>query len=374
MINTCISPNLSHWDRNKPRVVQADLRLLEMQRARTGAALGSVEMSQGKASVPVAASGHGPGGALPLWRLFGLNRRQICSKEGRGQRSGRSQPCSDLFGPLCFRGTSLASGCCTSQGSCQRLQQKRCEMDFLQPLQSKIWQRTRCLLWIATNPLGSLLCSYCTDFQKKKGKRYKKMERKLPARLLPCSWRRLGVLSWQGKTPALSTGCILTACELQAMSPSLPQTAKPFRARPGFWFLYGSTAGSLPTQKLLALHTAPTDGDPWSQGQAPGRCTVALHSSTRHEEGSSSIGRVPRDGGSILHKLGQSSCSCVSRDKTRLSVPKASPKHLGSPGCHCGRQARAAATHLSQQQAGHRDFVEFTPPRSAFDTQHCPAS
>lgn len=173
------------------------------------------------------------------------------------------------------------------------------------------------------------------------------------------------MLSWQGKTPALSTGCILTACELQAMSPSLPQTAKPFRARPGFWFLYGSTAGSLPTQKLLALHTAPTDGDPWSQGQAPGRCTVALHSSTRHEEGSSSIGRVPRDGGSILHKLGQSSCSCVSRDKTRLSVPKASPKHLGSPGCHCGRQARAAATRLSQQQAGHRDFVEFTPPRSA---------
>lgn len=199
MINTCISPNLSHWDRNKPRVVQADLRLLEMQRARTGAALGSVEMSQGKASVPVAASGHGPGGALPLWRLFGLNRRQICSKEGRGQRSGRSQPCSDLFGPLCFRGTSLASGCCTSQGSCQQLQQKRCEMDFLQPLQSKIWQRTRCLLWIATNPLGSLLCSYCTDFQKKKGKRYKKNGKKAPCQAAPVQLEEAGSAELAGE-------------------------------------------------------------------------------------------------------------------------------------------------------------------------------
>lgn len=63
-INTCISQSLSHGDRSKPRVVQADLRLLEMQIARAGAAQGSVETSQGKASVPVAASDHNPGGAL----------------------------------------------------------------------------------------------------------------------------------------------------------------------------------------------------------------------------------------------------------------------------------------------------------------------
>lgn len=45
-------------------MVEADLRLLEMQIARAGGAQGSVEMSQGKASGPVAVSGHGPRGAL----------------------------------------------------------------------------------------------------------------------------------------------------------------------------------------------------------------------------------------------------------------------------------------------------------------------
>lgn len=44
-INTCISQNLSHWDRSKPRVVEADLRLLEMQITCAGAAQGSVETS-----------------------------------------------------------------------------------------------------------------------------------------------------------------------------------------------------------------------------------------------------------------------------------------------------------------------------------------
>lgn len=64
VINTCISQNLSQWDRSKPRVVEADLRLLEMQIARAGGAHGSVEMSQEKVSVPVALSGHGPRGVL----------------------------------------------------------------------------------------------------------------------------------------------------------------------------------------------------------------------------------------------------------------------------------------------------------------------
>lgn len=100
---------------------------------------------------------------------------------------------------------------------------------------------------------------------------------------------------------------------------------------------------------------------------------AALHGSTRH--------RCMRAASIVSHgmeclfsvRLGQRGCRCVNRDKTRPSVPKASPKHLGSPDRHSGRQARAAATHLSQQQAVDSDLMESTPLRSAFDTQHSPA-
>lgn len=90
-------------DISKPQVVQADLKLLEMQIACAGAAQGCVETpSQGKASAPGAGSGHGPGGAGWLSRrLFRVNRKQICSKVGSKQRSGRSDLCSDCSG-LCL--------------------------------------------------------------------------------------------------------------------------------------------------------------------------------------------------------------------------------------------------------------------------------
>lgn len=87
-------------DISKPWVVQADLKLLEMEIACAGTAQGSMEKpSQGKASAPGAGSGHGPG-----WldrRLFRVNKKQICSKAGSEQRSSRSDLCSDCSG-LCL--------------------------------------------------------------------------------------------------------------------------------------------------------------------------------------------------------------------------------------------------------------------------------
>lgn len=71
-----------------------------MQIAHAGAAQGCMERpSQGKASAPGAGSGHGLGGAGWLGRrLFRVNNKQICSKAGSKQRSGRSDPCSDPSG------------------------------------------------------------------------------------------------------------------------------------------------------------------------------------------------------------------------------------------------------------------------------------
>lgn len=112
-------------------------------------------------------------------RLLGLNKRQICSKAGREQRSGRSQPCSDPFSPLFFQRDQPSQQCLHLAGLLPTAPAKPLENGFPPALpQRKIWQRTRRLLYIAANPLGSLLCSCCIDFQKKKGEEIKKKWKK----------------------------------------------------------------------------------------------------------------------------------------------------------------------------------------------------
>lgn len=126
--------------------------------------------------------------------------------------------------------------------------------------QHRIWQRTRHLLWKAANPLGSLLCSCCTGFQKKRGRDKKKWKKKNPCQAAPVQLEEAGSAELAGEDP--STGHWLKPVHSKAMTPSLPQ-ALPNPPEPGlawhqgfgFWFLHSCTAGSL-RNCLLTLHTA----------------------------------------------------------------------------------------------------------------------
>lgn len=165
----------------------------------------------------------------------------------------------------------------------------------------------------------------------------------MPARLLPCSWRRLGVLSWQGQTPALGTGCIPRSVRSKAVTPSLPSAAKPPEQGLAWQQVLGfHTAplqeGSSLRNCLLTLHTAflgekqlgsqlGHDGDFWSRGEGPWQ----MH----HEEGS--ICCVPWDGVSMLHKAGSERLQvCVQRQAQAVcaqSIPKTSDITVASrPG------------------------------------------
>lgn len=139
-----------------------------------------------------------------LWlgrRFSGLNKRQICSKEGREQRSGRSQPCSDLFfkeGPA----WPVAAALCKALANSLRRNVAKWISSSLSPAQDLAENKASSL--DSSNPPGIPAMLLLYRVPEKKGKRLKKSgEKKIPTRLLPCSWRRPGVLSWQGGHSAL---------------------------------------------------------------------------------------------------------------------------------------------------------------------------
>lgn len=136
----------------------------------------------GKATVPGAGSGHGPGQAGWLGRtLFRVNKRQICSKAGSEQRSGRSDPSSGLcLSTLLRHGNKPGQGLGHFTRLSPTAPAETLQNGFPPAFpQHKVWQRIRHLLQIAANPLGSPLRSCCTGFQKKKGRKKKKKEKKL---------------------------------------------------------------------------------------------------------------------------------------------------------------------------------------------------
>lgn len=250
-------------------------------------------------------------------RFSGLNKRQICSKEEREQRSGRSQPYADLFfseGPA----WPVAAALCRALANSPSRNIAKWISSSLSPAQDLAENKASSLDSSKPPGIPAMLLLYRVP--EKKGEETKSGKKNL-CQAAPMQLEEAGSAELAGEDTGTRHCCILTACALQSNDTiPAPGAAKPFRARPGlaagFWFLHGSTAGRLSAQKLLAPHTAPRgekqpgsrlghDGDAWCQGQAPGRCRCGpaqLHEAPVHEEGS--IHCVPWDGVSILCKAG----------------------------------------------------------------------
>lgn len=83
------------------------------------------------------------------------------------------------------------------------------------------------------------------------------MEKKIPARQLPCSWRRLGVLSWQGRHWHWALAASWQPVRSRAVTPALPQVLpKPSEPGPAWQQVFGFYMAALQevsAQKLSAL-------------------------------------------------------------------------------------------------------------------------